>query len=41
MLASAATVVAAAVAAVTVSLVAIEVVIGAIGGQYDFLAALL
>ena len=41
MLLSAATAAAAAVAAVKVSMAAIEVVIGAIGGQYDFLAALL
>ena len=41
MLASAATAAAAAVAAVKVPLAAIEVVTGATGGQYDFLAALL
>ena len=38
MLASAATATAAAVAAVEVSLAVIEVVTGATGGQYDFLA---
>ena len=41
MLVSAATAAAAAVAAVKVSLAAFEVVTGATGGQYDFLAALL
>ena len=41
MLLSAATAAAADVAAVKVSLAAIKVVIGAIGGQYDFLLALI